>query len=239
MKAVCALKSGKLRESGSAFMDCSWQAWEEAPMQSFLAGQPSVFTTPWLSLSIWIQISSLARAFHASWTCSLTASNLSLMPRPIENVWKYPRPPALQRCTSRLRIVWQPPANGEQVTIADTTGAYRVLETSHPPTYYLPPADIRMDLLRQSAARRTVCEWKGLATYFDFVPADQTSTLVKARIWSYPEPTPAFKDIKDHLSFYADTGLGKEAGQWKCYVDDDEVRVLGYAKGLSIIYHLL
>jgi mRNA-decapping enzyme subunit 2 len=146
-------------------------------------------------------------------------------PRAIENVWKYPRPPALQRCSARLRVVWHPSAGGQPVTLADTTGAFRVLETSHPPTYYLPPTDVRMELLRPSAARRTVCEWKGLATYFDFAPGGESSTPVRARIWAYPEPTGAFKEIKDYLSFYADAGDDSQTGQWKCYVDDDEASV--------------
>jgi mRNA-decapping enzyme subunit 2 len=154
------------------------------------------------------------------------------MPRPIENVWKYPRPPALQRCTSRLRVVWHSP-HGETTTIADTTGAYRVLETSHPPTYYLPPSDVRMELLKTSAARRTMCEWKGLATYHDLTlpgaseSASASAPVAKARIWSYPKPTPSFESIADYLSFYATSQSDKTAvGEWKCYVDDDEVCIL-------------
>lgn len=87
-----------------------------------------------------------------------------------EDVWSYPRPPALEPVPQRLRIVWYPEAPepldelekankaGEPVTIADTTAGYRVLETSHPPTYYLPPDDVRIDLLSRSNQRQTMCE---------------------------------------------------------------------------------
>jgi mRNA-decapping enzyme subunit 2 len=145
------------------------------------------------------------------------------MPRPIENVWKFPRPPALQQCPYRLRVIWRSP-QGESTTIADTTSAYRVLETSHPPTYYLPAKDVRMELLSKSAARRTLCEWKGTAQYHDLTPPGASSPAVKARIWSYPEPTPAFQSIAGFLSFYASSQSdSKKTGEWKCYVEDDEV----------------
>jgi len=81
--------------------------------------------------------------------------------RPTENVWKYPRPPALQQTSSHLRVVWKYAKSGEEVVIADTKRGFRVLETSHPPTYYFPPEDVKMSLLKNSAARRTMCEWKG------------------------------------------------------------------------------
>jgi mRNA-decapping enzyme subunit 2 len=145
--------------------------------------------------------------------------------RAMENVWTYPRPPALQACTSRLRVVWHPPNGGAPTTIADTTSAYRVLETSHPPTYYIPPADVRTEFLKPATARRTMCEWKGLATYWDLhPPSPGAPALVKARIWAYDEPTPAFRAIAGFLSFYAGsaTDPAKE-GEWRCYVDEDRV----------------
>ena len=84
------------------------------------------------------------------------------------------------------------------VTVADTTAAYRTLETSHPPTYYLPPSDVARDLLRPNA-RRSLCEWKGQARYFDVVIGDE---VLPAAVWSYPDPTPAFVAIADYLAFY-------------------------------------
>jgi len=109
-----------------------------------------------------------------------------------ESVWSYPRPPRVEPTRRRLVIE----AGGR--TIADTTAAYRVLETSHPPTYYLPPADVAVDLLRPNG-RRTMCEFKGKAAYSDLVLPDRT---VEAACWCYPDPTPAFADIQDYLCFY-------------------------------------
>jgi uncharacterized protein (DUF427 family) len=109
-----------------------------------------------------------------------------------ESVWDYPRPPRLERVGERIRIVV------DGVTIADSTRAWRVLETSHPPVYYLPPSDVRMDLLRRGPGR-SVCEWKGTATY-------HTLEIGQRRIediaWSYERLTPAFVSITSYLAFY-------------------------------------
>ncbi len=72
----------------------------------------------------------------------------------MERVWEYPRPPAVAPCARRVRVELA----GE--TLADSTRALRVLETSHPPTIYIPPADVRRDLLADSDARLT-CPFKG------------------------------------------------------------------------------
>lgn len=109
-----------------------------------------------------------------------------------ESVWDFPRPPRAERTLRRIRAVVA------ETPLVDSTRAIRVLETSHPPTYYLPPADVRMDLL-VPASGSSVCEWKGRAVYFD--------ALVKGRriqrvAWSYPDPTPAFEVIRDFLAFY-------------------------------------
>lgn len=111
---------------------------------------------------------------------------------PIEDVRAYPRPPRVEPVSERIRVV----VSG--VTVADTTRAWRVLETSHPPTYYLPPEDVRMDLL--SAGRgRSVCEWKGAATYHTLVVGDRRLEDVA---WSYERPLPGFEAIRGHLAFY-------------------------------------
>ena len=81
----------------------------------------------------------------------------------MERVWDYPRPPALVPCDRRVRVVV------DGVVVADSTAALRVLETSHPPTVYVPPDDVLDGALVASAARSTVCEWKGRATYLDVV----------------------------------------------------------------------
>jgi uncharacterized protein (DUF427 family) len=109
-----------------------------------------------------------------------------------ESVWDYPRPPRVETVSRRVQIVHR------GVTVADTTRALRVLETSHPPVYYIPPEDVRADLL--AAGRGTsFCEWKGAARYHDLVI---DGARVPAVAWSYPRPMPGFETIRDHLAFY-------------------------------------
>jgi uncharacterized protein (DUF427 family) len=124
-----------------------------------------------------------------------------------ESVWDYPRPPRLEPVADRVRIVFA----GE--TLVDTNAAYRVLETSHPPTYYIPPGDVREGVLEPSG-RTSICEWKGQAFYFNVV-------LGRARVdhaaWSYPAPTPTFMSLRDHLSFYAHQ-------MDACYVGEERVQ---------------
>jgi uncharacterized protein (DUF427 family) len=82
--------------------------------------------------------------------------------------------------------------------VAETTEAWCVLETSHPPTYYLPPSAFADGALRP-AAGSSYCEWKGRAAYLDVVAGD----VVAARsAWTYPDPTPAFAHLVDHVSLY-------------------------------------
>ena len=111
----------------------------------------------------------------------------------IEDVWDYPRPPRVEAVPERVRVVVA------GITVADSTQALRVLETSHPPTYYVPPDDVRMDLLSPGAGR-TVCEWKGTATYHDLRVGDRT---IDAAGWSYEAPRPGFEALASHVAFYA------------------------------------
>jgi len=105
-----------------------------------------------------------------------------------ESVWDYPRPPR-----------WDP--SGEHVVVllagrvlADTRRSLRVLETSHPPVYYIPVADI--DMARVHEGRGTSwCEFKGTAVYWDAGEA-------RAIGWSYPEPSPGFEALRGHIAFY-------------------------------------
>jgi len=99
------------------------------------------------------------------------------------------------------------------VTIADTTRALRVLETSHPPGYYIPPEDVRREYLRPSR-RHTFCEFKGRASYYDLEVDGQ---IVRDAAWYYPDPAPGYEAIRDHLAFYP--GRVDEA-----YVDDERVQ---------------
>lgn len=122
-----------------------------------------------------------------------------------ESVWDYPRPPRLERVEKRLEV------RLAGVTIAETTAGYRTLETSHPPTYYLPPGDIRDGVLRP-AGGGSLCEWKGVAAYFDaVVTAEDGSEVVAPQVaWGYPEPTGPFAAIKDHVAFYLGDRFGTE-----------------------------
>ena len=109
-----------------------------------------------------------------------------------ESVWDYPRPPRLEPTTSHLEVRFA------GVTVADTRRGHRVLETSQPPAFYLPPDDVTVDLLVPSN-HRTFCEWKGPARYYDLVVGDRVS---ERAAWAYDDPTPAFAAIAGHLAFY-------------------------------------
>ncbi len=109
------------------------------------------------------------------------------------SVWDFPRPAIAERCARHIRI-----EHRGQV-IADTRASVRTLETSHPPSYYIPPDDATMALLRRST-HRSFCEWKGDAVYYDLVLDGET---LRDIAWSYPAPTRAFAALRDHLAFYA------------------------------------
>lgn len=109
-----------------------------------------------------------------------------------ESVWDYPRPPRLERVSHRLIVVF------ESILIADTRSGYRVLETSHPPTYYFPPSDVALGLLRKGEGR-SVCEFKGVAEYRSVSAGDRVS--VRAA-WVYPRPVEPYAAIAGHIAFY-------------------------------------
>ena len=117
-------------------------------------------------------------------------------PEPIEpgqeSVWDYPRPPRLERCAHTLVVVF------DGVEIARTQRAYRVLETSHPPGYYIPPEDVDPEVLRPSPLT-TGCEWKGTGRYYHLAHGDAFS---ENAAWYYDRPRPAFAAIAGYLSFY-------------------------------------
>lgn len=124
-----------------------------------------------------------------------------------ESVWDYPRPPALENSDKKLEVIF----NGE--TIAKTRNAKRVLETSHPPVYYIPPGDVKMKYLERVPGT-SYCEWKGEAHYYSITVGDCT---VKKAAWSYASPNSRFEAIKDHIAFYPHK-------MDACYVDEEEVR---------------
>ncbi|MGW5308140.1 DUF427 domain-containing protein, partial [Streptomyces griseoluteus] len=83
--------------------------------------------------------------------------------------------------------------------VAETRKSVRVLETSHPPVFYLPPEDVRTELLVPALSGRTWCEWKGAARYWDVVVGDDVRA---GAAWSYPHPEPGFTALKDYFAFY-------------------------------------
>jgi uncharacterized protein (DUF427 family) len=135
-----------------------------------------------------------------------------LRPKPIvpqagqESVWDYPRPPRLEASPKQVQVVF----NG--ITIADSRRSYRVLETSHPPVYYIPPPDIQMQYL-QPTSRQSFCEWKGAASYYAIAVGDKQVTDAA---WYYPNPTATFIAIKDCVAFYPHL-------MDACYVDGEQV----------------
>lgn len=109
-----------------------------------------------------------------------------------ESVWDYPRPPRVEPTDEHVvvRVAGR--------VVADTRRALRVLETSHPPVYYVPAEDVAADLVRPNP-RRTVCEFKGEAAYLDVVVGDDVRP---AAAWSYPDPVPGYEALRGAVAFY-------------------------------------
>ena len=124
-----------------------------------------------------------------------------------ESVWDYPRPPRVEEMAQHVRVVF----HGE--VIADTHRARRVLETSHPPVYYIPTEDIRMETLSEMG-HRTWCEWKGQAGYYNLSVGGRR---VENAAWFYPNPASGYEAIRGCVAFYP----GKMDA---CYVDGERVR---------------
>ncbi|HVR89197.1 MAG TPA: DUF427 domain-containing protein [Candidatus Limnocylindria bacterium] len=120
-----------------------------------------------------------------------------------EYVRDYPRPPRVEPVDKRVRVVFG------GTTIADTTRAQRVLETFGAPVYYVPAADVRMDLLTETD-HRSVCEWKGVASYYSIGPAERVG-------WAYHDPKPGYDAIKGHVAFYC-------RPMDACYVGDEQAQ---------------
>ena len=131
---------------------------------------------------------------------------MSSLQRTPERVADYPRPPRREQDTRRVRIV----LGGE--TILDTTAAWRVLETTHPPSFYLP-----MDAFTPGSlvptARGSFCEWKGHASYWTVQAGGK---VARDAAWGYPDPSPAFLPIRGHVALYA--GMMDA-----CFVGDEQV----------------
>lgn len=126
---------------------------------------------------------------------------------PRERVADYPRPPALVACERPIRVE----ALGR--LLADTRRSFRVLETFHPPTFYLPPDAFDLTMLRP-AGGRSFCEWKGVARYFDVVAPD--GRALERVVWQYPQPTAAYGPLAGWYALYPGPMDG-------CWVDGEPV----------------
>jgi len=109
------------------------------------------------------------------------------------SVWDFPRPPKLVRDEREIVVHW-----GETL-VARTRGAWAVRETSHPPTFYLPMADVEETFLR-SLGEGSFCEWKGPALYWDLIEGERRLPQVA---WSYPHPLDGAEPLANCIAFYA------------------------------------
>ena len=124
-----------------------------------------------------------------------------------ESVWDYPRPPRVEDSSKHIQVI----LNG--VVIADTHRAKRILETSHPPVYYLPPEDVKMEYFTPTS-RTTYCEFKGAASYYTIQVADKT---LPNGAWYYRKPTKGYEDITNYIALYP-------SQMDVCYVDGEQVQ---------------
>ncbi len=111
---------------------------------------------------------------------------------PTESVWDYPRPPAMDPVNDHVRII-----HGGQV-VCESTNTIRILETSHPPTYYIPRSDFTEGVL-EPVAGQTMCEFKGVASYADVVVGD---TRIPRAAWWYPDINRDYAALADHVAVY-------------------------------------
>lgn len=123
-----------------------------------------------------------------------------------ESVWDYPRPPLLEPSSESIRV------EAAGLILAQTTRAMRVLETSHPPVYYIPPEDVRREHLERTE-HHSFCEWKGGASY---VSLGTPERRIEKIAWFYPTPSERFAPIANYLAFYPSKVDA-------CFVDDERV----------------
>lgn len=108
------------------------------------------------------------------------------------SVWDFPRPPCIVPDTREIVVRWG------GVEVARTHRAIRVMETAHPPSFYLPWEDVARDLL-QPAGGASFCEWKGPASYWNLIDGDRRLDGVA---WSYPRPMAGAEALADCVAFY-------------------------------------
>jgi uncharacterized protein (DUF427 family) len=124
----------------------------------------------------------------------------------LESVWSYPRPPKTEDSPSRILVVV------DSFVVADSSRSKRILETSHPPSFYIPPEDIAMAHL-VPVEYTTFCEWKGHASYFDL---SVNGRRFERAAWYYADPTAEFRQIQHFVAFYP-------SGDVQCFVDNERV----------------
>ena len=122
------------------------------------------------------------------------------------SVWDFPRPPALEPVGETVRIE----LGGAEV--ARTDAALQILETSHPPTVYLPASAFVPGALA-ARAETSGCEWKGQATYLDVRGGGR---VVEKAAWTYPTPREPYQALKDHVAVYP-------GAMDACWVGDERV----------------
>lgn len=122
-----------------------------------------------------------------------------------ESVWDYPRPPQVEPFSKSIKVVFN------EVCVAQSNNTHRVLETSHPPVYYIPAADVTMDSIIKSD-HNTWCEFKGQASYFHVKVGDR---MIQNAGWFYEQST--FPALNNCLAFYA-------SKMDACYVDEERVQ---------------
>lgn len=108
-----------------------------------------------------------------------------------ESVWDYPRPPALVASEERVDV------SLAGLHLANSCRTLRVLETAHPPTYYIPEEDVNWKALDHLAGR-SFCEWKGTANYFSLLNHAELGAIA----WQYRNPAASFSGLDGHVSFY-------------------------------------
>ena len=119
----------------------------------------------------------------------------------MERVRYYPRPPRLDACQDQIRVE----VLGE--VLVETERSLRVLETFHPPTYYLPPEAMNQGLLVPAPGRPSFCEWKGVASYYDVVAGEQR---INRAVWTYNHPSERFRELAGWFALYP----GQMDGCW-------------------------
>ncbi|MFC8125083.1 DUF427 domain-containing protein [Streptomyces sp. NPDC057302] len=97
----------------------------------------------------------------------------------------------IEQGTEHVRVV------REGQTVAESSRPLLLRETGCPVRYYLPPQDVRTDLLTPSDTT-TYCPFKGTASYWSLPGAENG----KDGVWAYPEPKDGVAQIKDHFCFY-------------------------------------